>query len=98
MFEENIDLFFTDFAQEITIEGESALCVFSNEAIDIDGVISNEPHIYIQTSVVEELQICGGEEVIFKNGDTYTTEPPQSDGIGISIIKLSKKWNTFGLN
>jgi hypothetical protein len=93
MFAEDLSLFFGDFNQQLSIDGKTANAIFSNETIIADDVITQTPHLIIQSSVLEDLEASNGCEVILNNGIAYEIASIQPDGTGISIVYLEKKWN-----
>lgn len=97
MLKEDLDLYFQDFAETVSICGMTSNVIFSNETVVSNEVISNAPHVLIKTSEFDALEVKTKSELIFENGDTYSIETIEPDGTGITQLFLSRKWKTYGL-
>lgn len=90
MFQEDLSLFFHDFVTTVSINDKSAKVIFFNEAVVNNEVISSSPYIMLKDSQIEELEICGKEEVIFSDEKIYKIETIEPDSTGLTRIYLSK--------
>lgn len=91
MFNEDFSLFFNDFGTTVSVNSAEIQGIFSNEYVNAEGISTSAPHLFIQTSSVDELEIRREDEVLF-NKTAYSVASIESDGTGMSVIFLEKKW------
>lgn len=92
MFTEDFDLFFNDFTTTVMIDGIEIDVIFSNEFVDAEGIATTAPHLYIETSEVEDLELERKDEVLI-NESAYSIKSIENDGTGMSVVFLEKKWD-----
>lgn len=89
--EDDLALFFTDFAIDAEWAGKDIKVIFHNayEAVSLFGadVESKNPFLEVKDSDIEDM---GHDETITIAGVAYLVRSIQADGTGISLIMLSK--------
>jgi hypothetical protein len=90
--EEDLDCFFTDFAEEALWKGKTIPVIFHNEyeAVSLFSMEIASAHPFIE---VKDLDIEGlviGDPIKIKDTDYEVKDPPQADGTGISILILTR--------
>ncbi len=90
-YENDLDVFFEDFAEEVVWEGNSIQAIFHNayEAVQIFGeqFESKDPFLEVKTSDVAGME--KSDIVVARSTTYYVAEPAHDDGTGFSVIRLS---------
>jgi hypothetical protein len=90
--EEDLDCFFSDFAEDALWKGKTIPVIFHNEyeAVSIFSmeIASAHPFVEVKTSDVEGLAI--GDPITIRSTDYEVKDPPQEDGAGITILILTR--------
>jgi len=87
-FSENLSVFFTDFAETVTVSGSSFLAIFDNAYVDALGVAGTRPALTCKTSDVSGVVFDAAATVRTISYKVVGIEP---DGTGITVLLLERQ-------
>jgi len=89
---EDLDLFFDDFGQSVTVGGATITAIFDNPYKEIDlqsgQVASRDPQLHCKTSDVTGA--TKGTTAVVDAVNYTVAEPPMPDGHGMTTLVLKK--------